>query len=140
VTIAMQSGGALQVDVPLAHSFATGSPGPKPALVAVLDRVAESMRRQPATRVQVAAATDPGAPATLALTRAQRVRDHLVSRRIAASRIAVQSATITGSGVQLLIVPVAAPVARLDDASLPVPTGAVKPVTSKRATSGPPAR
>lgn len=101
VVIAAQPNHTLAVDVPLANSFDAGKADIKPALGAVLDRVAESLRRQAGARVTVGAPPDPGAPATLARARAERVRDHLVSRRIAAPRIALGGPVRAGGAVQL---------------------------------------
>lgn len=140
VSIALQAPATLAVDVPPAHSFEPGSAAPKAALVAVLDRVAESLRRQATTRITIATASDVGGAPALAQTRAQRVRDHLVSRHIAATRVSTLPGSTAGAGVQLRIVLPPAPIARLDDASLPVPASGVKPVSTARPTSAAPAR
>lgn len=91
----------LKVDVPLANSFDAGKADIKPALAAVLERVAESLRRQVGARLTVAAPPDAGGDAALAQQRAQRVREHLVSRRIAAPRIALGRAAGAGAPLQL---------------------------------------
>jgi len=132
VGIGLQGGNVLEVAVPQAHSFEAGSSTPKPALSAVLDRVAESLRRQTGTRVSVIAATDAGGPPALAQTRAAKVRDHLVGRSVAATRVLVAPAAVAGAGVQLRISVVPQPIARLDDSTLPVPASGVKPVSATR--------
>ena len=131
VVIALQGPATLAVDVPLANSFETGSTAPKAALVAVIERVAESLRRQTGTRVSVAAAADAGATPAQAQARAQRVRDLLVARQVAATRVSTQPGSAAGSGVQLRISVIAAPIAQLDDGTLPPPAGGVKPVATK---------
>jgi outer membrane protein OmpA-like peptidoglycan-associated protein len=132
VGIGLQGGNVLEVAVPQAHSFEAGSSTPKPALSAVLDRVAESLRRQTGTRVSVIAATDAGGPPALAQTRAAKVRDHLVGRSVAATRVSIAPAAGAGAGVQLRISVVPQPIARLDDSTLPVPASGVKPVSGSR--------
>ncbi|HET9822263.1 MAG TPA: hypothetical protein VFQ16_10605 [Burkholderiaceae bacterium] len=124
VVIALQGSGPLVVEVPLVHSFDRGSVVPKPALGAVLDRVAESLRRQPNTRVSVTAAADPGAAASQSLARMTKVREHLVARGVAATRVVLQPAGTPTAGAQLLITLVAAPIMRLDDTTLP-PSAAI---------------
>jgi len=119
----------LLVDVPLANSFDAGKADIKPALAAVLERVAESLQRQLGARVTVAAPTDPGGNVALAQQRAQRVREHLVSRRIAAPRIALGGAARAGAPLQLrmTIPPAAFPaVSRLQSPNI-VPMKGVKP-------------
>lgn len=135
VVIAAQPNHTLAVDVPLANSFDAGKADIKPALGAVLDRVAESLRRQAGARVTVGAPADAGAPASLARARAERVREHLVSRRIAAPRIALGGPVRAGGAVQLRlsIPPPAFPaaVSRASPSNV-VPAERVAPVASNR--------
>ena len=135
VVIAMADSSTLGVDVPLVNSFDAGSSRIKPALAAVLDRVATSLRRQPAMRVSIAAPADANGPAALAASRAQQVREHLVARNVAATRLAGAPAVRAGSALQLRIVIAAQPISRLNDATLPVPVGAVKPVAATPASA-----
>ena len=88
VRIAQRSDGAVTVDVPLEFCFDAGRSTVKPALAAVLDKVAESMRRVPAMRLPLLAAPD-GAPGTapLAAQRAAQVHKHLLNRGVAATRV-----------------------------------------------------
>ena len=88
VRIAQRSDGAVTVDVPLEFCFDAGRSTVKPALAAVLDKVAESMRRVPAMRLPLLAAPD-GAPGTapLAIQRAAQVHKHLLNRGVAAVRL-----------------------------------------------------
>lgn len=110
VVIALQGPQNLNVEVPLQFSFDAGRADIKPALAAVLERVAESLRRQPGARVSIATPTDPGGPGALAQQRAQRVREHLVTRRIAAPRLALaEGSPRSGGPIQLrLVIPPAA--------------------------------
>jgi outer membrane protein OmpA-like peptidoglycan-associated protein len=130
----------LQLDVPLAHSFEAGKADIKPALAAVLERVAESLRRQVGARVSVAAPADPGGQAGLAQQRAERVREHLVSRRIAAPRIALAGAARAGAPLQLrMTIPSAAfpAVSRLQSPNI-VPGKGVKPISATPGSQPPP--
>lgn len=104
VVVALADSETLGVDVPLLHCFAPGSSNVKPALAAVLDRVATSLRRHPAMRVAIAAPTDAGGSARLATSRAQKVREHLASRGVAATRLTGSGTSATAGPVQLRIV------------------------------------
>jgi len=134
VAIALADVNTLVVDVPLAHSFTPGSPTIKPALAAVLERVATSLRRQPALRVSIAAPTDPNAAVALAASRSQQVREHLIGRGVAASRMAGVGTARAGAPVQLRLTMLAQPIGRLDDATLPVPAMGVRPVAANPAS------
>lgn len=131
VVIALEGGEALRVEVPLANSFETGRADPKPALAAVLDRVATSLLRQPATRVTIAAAADSSDAAGLATARIQRIRERLVASGVDRARVASVGAARTGAPVRLRITVMAQPIERLDDASTTAP-GANPPTTGKR--------
>lgn len=104
VVIVLTDAQTLGVDVPLANSFSAGSSDVRPALAAVLDRVATSLRRQPAMRVAIAAPADASGNARLASGRAQKVREHLASRGVAATRLTGSGTTAAGGPVQLRIV------------------------------------
>jgi outer membrane protein OmpA-like peptidoglycan-associated protein len=88
VLIAMQSDGSLRVEVPLEFSFDAGSALIKPALAAVLDRVATSARRVDG-RLLIEAPADADAPNAqrLSLDRATSLRQHLVVRGVGPQRI-----------------------------------------------------
>jgi outer membrane protein OmpA-like peptidoglycan-associated protein len=102
VVIAAQPPITLQLDVPLANSFDAGKADIKPALNAVLDRVAQSLLRQSAARINVNAPADASGNAALAQSRAQRVREALGNKGIAATRVALtESAPRAGGPVQL---------------------------------------
>ena len=108
--ITQRSDGAVTVEVPVAFCFDVGRSSVKPALAAVLDKVAESMRRVPtlrlpllaapegATGASVASGTSGSAP--LALQRAQQMQKHLQNRGVAAARLGPPTAS-TEAAVQL---------------------------------------
>jgi outer membrane protein OmpA-like peptidoglycan-associated protein len=100
VVIASQPPTTLQLDVPLVNSFDAGKSDIKPALNAVLERVAQSLLRHAGARITVAAPGDAGSP-TLAQARAQRVRDHLGTKGIAATRVSLIESAPPGGPVQL---------------------------------------
>jgi len=75
----------------------------EPPLAAVLDKLAQSMRRAPLARLTLVSAPDDtgAAPSsTLAQQRAAQLQKHLQSRGVAASRIGRPTAT-TAAAVQL---------------------------------------
>ncbi len=135
VSISLADVNTLVVDVPLVHSFAPGSTVIKPALAAVLERVATSLRRQPALRVSIAAPADPNAAVALAANRSQQVREHLIGRGVAASRMAGVGTARAGAPTQLRLTMLPQPLGRLDDATLPVPTMGVRPVVAAPASA-----
>ncbi len=112
VAIAQAEDGSVMVAVPREFSFEPGRSEPRPALVAVLDKVAESLRRVPSLRLATLAAPADAAgaspsPATgaaaLALERARRVQRHLQTRGVAPVRLGRPSAG-TAAAVQLRLV------------------------------------
>jgi outer membrane protein OmpA-like peptidoglycan-associated protein len=122
VVIAAQPPTTLQLDVPLANSFDAGKSDIKPALSAVLDRVAQSLLRQNAARLHVNTPADAGGNGALAQSRAQRVREALGSKGIAATRVAVtEAAPRVGGPVQL---------------RLTIPAGAAQPIARSKGDGG----
>ena len=107
VVIAAQPPVTLQLEVPLVNSFDAGKADIKPALNAVLDRVAQSLLRQSAARINVNAPADAGGNAALAQSRMQRVREALGRKGIASTRVDLtDAAPRSGGPVQLrLIIP-----------------------------------
>lgn len=88
VQIAQRGDGAVVVEVPREFCFDPGESSVKPALGAVLDKVAESMARLRSARLPLLAApADPGAATALALQRATKVRLYLLRRGVAAARL-----------------------------------------------------
>ena len=102
VVIAAQPPITLQLDVPLANSFDAGKADIKPALNAVIDRVAQSLLRQSSARINVNAPADASGNAALAQSRMQRVREALGRKGIASTRVDLtESAPRPGGPVQL---------------------------------------
>jgi outer membrane protein OmpA-like peptidoglycan-associated protein len=131
VVIAAQGPAALTVDVPLANSFVAGKTDVRPALNAVLDRVAESLKRQIGARVAISAPTDVNGPPALAGLRAAKVRQSLVTKGVAAPRVSVAEAAKPGASVQLRVSLPPPAIARLKDAGTTVPSGGLKPISTK---------
>jgi outer membrane protein OmpA-like peptidoglycan-associated protein len=103
VAIGQDRDGAVTVDVPREFCFDASKSGIKPPLAAVLDKVAESMRRVPSTQLAFVAAPDDGnGSSPLAVQRANQVREYLRGRGVAPVRIGKASASTAGA-VQLRI-------------------------------------
>ncbi|MGK2897544.1 MAG: OmpA family protein [Burkholderiaceae bacterium] len=81
----------LKLNIPNDISFDTGSAAIKPPLRAVLDPFANSLRDDPSARLMIVGHTDnTGSDAInnpLSVERAQSVRDYLVTRGVASSRV-----------------------------------------------------
>jgi len=91
VVFAMQADTSLRVTVPRKNSFEPGSSKVKPALAAVLDRLARS-QAQGTVRFRVAAPNDGDARTTaLARDRALSMRDYLLGQGIGVSRLQAAS-------------------------------------------------
>jgi len=103
VQIEQQGDGPVSIAVPLEFCFDAGSSRLLPALAAVLDKVAQSLRRTPQAQLQTLAAPgDSAAASPLAMQRARQVRARLLSRGAAAVQLAPPTATPQAS-VQLLL-------------------------------------
>ena len=137
VVITLRDANTLAVDVPLAHSFAAGSSSVKPALAAVLERAAASLRRQPALRVSISAPSDTDGPVALAAGRTQKVREQLVSRGVAETRTTGLGTARAGTAVELRLIAAAPQIVRLDDATLPPPAPGLKRTGPAAAASSP---
>jgi len=93
--------GPVTVTVPREFCFEAGRSKIKPALGAVLDKVAESLRRMPLAQLSLLAAPDDATgTAPLALQRAAELHKHLLSRGVPAARIGKPAAT-AAAAVQL---------------------------------------
>lgn len=104
VRVAQRGDGVLTLEVPREFCFDAGRSSVKPALAAVLDKVAESLRRVPHAQVALLAAPDDASVTTpLAVQRADRVREHLRSRGVADARLAKASPAAAAS-VQLRVI------------------------------------
>jgi outer membrane protein OmpA-like peptidoglycan-associated protein len=108
VVISLQPDGSLRADVPLHFSFDPGKSAVKPPLAAVLDRVASGQVNE-ITHLVIAAPADPPPvkSPTLVGERATAVRDYLVGRGLAASRLAVTGAA--AGVVRVVVTDTAAP-------------------------------
>ncbi|MEO8279277.1 MAG: hypothetical protein ABI564_06260 [Ideonella sp.] len=103
VVIASRGGRSITVDVPKAHCFDPGRTRVKPALAAVLDKVAQSMRRLPYSALPLIAAPDDGTGnRSLAMQRAAQIHKHLRSAGVPAARLG-QPGVTTAAAVQLRI-------------------------------------
>ncbi len=104
VVIAQRPNGAVIVEVPREFCFEAGRDAIKPALAAVLDKVAQSMRRTAIAELHLIAAPDDTGvnPAPLGLRRATRISEFLRTRGVPEARLAKPSAT-RGMAVQLRI-------------------------------------
>lgn len=104
VQIRQREDGALWVDVPREFCFDAGRSSVKPALAAVLDKLAESLRRRPAAVVTLLSAPDDKPGSTpLAVQRAASVQKHLLDRGVPLARLGEPKAA-AGTAVQLRIV------------------------------------
>lgn len=126
VRVRDEADGSVLVQVPMVHAFEGAGASPKPAMKAVLDRLSQSLLRQPTARLMVEAP----APSS----RAAALRAHLTGRGIAAWRVGTTVAAAEAPAVLLRLQPGAASVLRLDDASLPPPAaGTVRPAPAAKA-------
>ena len=93
VQVTQTADNQLKLEVPSDISFATNSAQLAPGLGPVLDRFAQTLIENPRTTVRIVGHTDnTGSDAIndpLSVNRASSVRNHLVSRGVAADRIAI---------------------------------------------------
>jgi outer membrane protein OmpA-like peptidoglycan-associated protein len=100
VAIEQVADGDVSVAVPREFCFDAGRSKVKPPLAAVLDKVAQSLRRSGARLPLVAAPGDTPVASPLALQRATQVRKHLLARGVPAARLGTPVAT-TVAAVQV---------------------------------------
>ena len=87
--------------MPREFSFDPGHTSVKPPLAAVLNKVAESLRRLPLARLsQVAAPDDATTAGPMGLQRAAQMRQHLLARGVPPSQLGKPTAT-PAAAVQL---------------------------------------
>jgi len=92
---------AIAVDVPREFCFEPGKSNVKPALGAVLDKMAQSLQRVPAANVVlIAAPADAKGSSALALQRAARVAERLRAAGVRSERLGAPSVA-TAAAVQL---------------------------------------
>ena len=99
VAIAQRADGAVTVDVPRQYCFDPGQNRIKPPLAAVLDKVAESLRRRPLVHLALAAPGDGRADVALGRDRAAQIQRYLRARGIGAERL--EPPTVAEAAVQL---------------------------------------
>jgi hypothetical protein len=120
VRVTEGEGGIVSLQVPRVHAFDAASNEPKPAVRAVLDRVTQSLLRQPRARLEILA--------PLPSARGVALRTHVTRQGIAAWRVSATAEGGEPQAVWLRLVPGSAPMRRLNDASLPPPgPGSVLP-------------
>lgn len=106
VVFSMQADGSLRVEVPLSFCFDRGSFVVKPALAAVLDRLARSQRGD-TTKLKVSAAGDTATSnPNLLRDRAASARDYMVARGVNATRIVLANGA-PGEGIEIVVTEVA---------------------------------
>lgn len=117
--------GSVRLQVPMKYAFdASAKPpaattAPKAPLQAVLDKLSQSLKRQPSARLQAAA------PGPASAERLAAIRSHLAGKGVANWRVA-QAGVQADGHVLLRLVPAPAGLRQLDDNSLP-PTSAGRP-------------
>lgn len=103
VRIVQRSESSFSIEVPREFCFDPGRSDIKPPLAAVLDKLAQSLQRKPAARVQgLAAPGDAAGASPLARQRAEEVRKYLSSRGVPSQQLGPPTAS-TVPAVQLRI-------------------------------------
>jgi len=88
VRITQRSEASFSVEVPRDYCFDAGRSAVKPPLAAVLDKLAQSLQRKPAARVELLAAPgDAAAAPALAQQRADNLRKHLIARGVSSEQL-----------------------------------------------------
>lgn len=115
VRVAGERGGAVRVDLPLRDAFEAQSDQPTPGLRSVLQHLAQSLARQPRTRLSLVAAGDDGQE------RQQRMRAQLVARGVPAHRVMLLPVAANAGTVSLRLALAPAGIGRLRDRHLHTP-------------------
>jgi hypothetical protein len=112
--------GAVRLGVPLKYAFESAAVTPKAPLQAVLDKLSQSLKRQPTARLQV------GPPSgTAAAERLAAIRAHLAGKGVPNWRVAATSPAADDQ-VLLRLVPPPTGIRRLDDSSLAPPAAGIR--------------
>lgn len=125
VQVVGERDGSVRLQVPMKFAFDAGAKppaaatAPKPPLQAVLDKLSQSLKRQPAARLQAAS------PGPSSAERLVAIRSHLAAKGVANWRVAQAGVPAEGQ-VVLRLVPAPTGLRQLDDNSLP-PTSAGRP-------------
>lgn len=116
VRVIAEAGGGVRVEVPLVHAFDADSSQPKRPLHGVLERVGQSLKRQPSARLAVAA------PGPIGPQRQRAMREQLMAMGLAPHRVsAAGSATAASGDISLRLAAAPAAIHRLRDRDLPPP-------------------
>ena len=116
VQVSGEHDGSVRLAVPMKYAFdAPSAATPKPPLQAVLDKLSQSLKRQPTAKLQAAPPAGTGSAERLAA-----IRSHLAGKGVPSWRVAATSPA-GGDQVLLRLVAPAGGVKRLDDNSLPPP-------------------
>lgn len=138
VQVVGERDGSVRLNVPMKYAFdpvpASGSvpataTAPKPPLQAVLDKLSQSLKRQPTAKLQAAAPAGPRSAERLAA-----LRSHLANRGVPNWRVAAATPP-TDDQVLLRLVAPPAGMKVLDDGTL-APTGAGRVVPPPHGTTG----
>ena len=91
VEISRQTNGTLLLRIPATMAFAANDAKPQPALLAVLDKLADALKREPSTQVTIEGHTDSlgreVVNQTLSVRRADQVVAYLASKSVAYDRL-----------------------------------------------------
>jgi len=115
VRVAGERGGAVRVDLPLRDAFEARSDQPTPGLNSVLQHLAQSLARQPRTRLGLAASGDDAGE------RQQRMRAQLMARGVPAHRVMLLPAAPDAGTVSLRLALAPTGIGRLRDRDLRTP-------------------
>jgi len=138
VQVVGERDGSVRLSVPMKYAFdpapATGTApasaiAPKPPLQAVLDKLSQSMKRQPTAKLQAAAPAGPRSAERLAA-----LRSHLANKGVPNWRVAAASPPADDQVLLRLVAPPAG-VRMLDDGTL-APTAAGRVVPPANGSSG----
>ncbi|MGM9487160.1 hypothetical protein [Ideonella sp. YS5] len=129
VQVSGERDGSVRLVVPMKYAFdAPAAAAPKPPLQAVLDKLSQSLKRQPAARLQAAPPSGKASAERMAA-----IRTHLAGRGVPSWRVAA-AASAEDDQVLLRLVAPAGGLRKLDDATLP-PAPRVVPPPAAAASS-----
>ena len=132
VQVSGERDGSVRLAVPMKYAFdAPAATAPKPPLQAVLDKLSQSLKRQPTARLQAA---PPAGKASA--ERMAAIRTHLAGRGVPSWRVAAASPPEDDLVLLRLVAP-AGGLRKLDDSALPsTSTGRVVPPPAAASTPG----
>jgi hypothetical protein len=131
VQVSGERDGSVLLAVPMKYAFdAPAAASPKPPLQAVLDKLSQSLKRQPAAKLQAAPPAGSGSAERLAA-----IRHHLAGKGVPSWRVAAASPAGDDQVLLRLVAP-AGGVRKLDDSTLPPPPPPPPTGRSPAAASG----